>query len=556
MNEQKTDFNLLYKKQIAINLVLYSLIRSNMKTQLLLLNLVTFSIFSQNSLSSLDFNNVKAGFDQSGVLFNNPSTSSRLYQIPKNSNLNTIFSGSFWVGGKDQSGFLHLAAVKYGSGDYFSGPYSSTNSYNDSLYIQKYENKFWNVTQSQIQNHLANYLNPGYVPDSALLNWPGNGDVSLGVASNLAPFVDLNGDNIYNPYGGDYPDIRGESALFFILNDAKGIHTQSGGYTLNMEMHIMAYQYSGSNFLNNTTFLNVRIFNRGTLQLSDFKVGFFVDGDLGYFNDDYFGCKPSKNMMYFYNADNIDEPNGNANQYGQNPPACGIVSLSKPVGAIGCFSGTNGFPHSDPATNQPTQFWNYLNSKWADGSPWLQGGLGWENSAGATNVPYDYMFDGNPTTSVGWSEMTNQNVAGDRRGLMVLESMNFNANQSDCMDFAILYGRSGNHLENVQTVINLADSVKLFYESQSLFNCNQVTLAVNSISDDEFTLYPNPSDGKVTIKSLTPFALSIYDINGRFISNPIQSKNINEFDLQLNKGVYFFHLETNKGKTIKKVIIN
>jgi len=527
-----------------------------MKTQLLLLNLVTFSIFSQNSLFNLDYNNVSAGFSQNGVLFNNPNSNNSHYKIPKLSNTNTIFAASFWAGGIDQLGSLHLAATKYGSGDYFSGPISLSNAYNDSMYIQKYYNKFWKVTQFQIQNHLANYLSPGYIPELAILNWPGNGDAALGVATNLAPFVDLNGDNIYNPYAGDYPDIRGDGALFYILNDAKDIHTQSGGLALNMEMHIMAYQYASTNFLNNTTFLNVRIFNRGTLQLSDFKVGFFVDGDLGNFEDDYFGSKPSKDMMYFYNADNIDEPRGNAIQYGQNPPACGIVSLSKPVGAIGCFSGTNLFPHSDPAPNQPNQFWNYLNSKWADGSPWVQGGLGWENSTGATNVPYDFMLDGNPTTSVGWSELTNQNVAGDRRGVMVLESVNFNANQSECIDFAILYGRSGNNLENVQIVINLADSAKLFYESQSLFNCDQVTLAVNSISEDEFTLYPNPSDGKVTIKSLTPFALSIYDINGRFISYPIQSKNNNEFDLQLNKGVYFFHLETNKGKTIKKVIID
>ena len=537
-------------------MALYSLILSIMKTQLLLLNLVTFSIFSQNSLFNLDYNNVSAGFSQNGVLFNNPNSNNSHYKIPKLSNTNTIFSGSFWVGGKDPLGYLHLAATKYGSGDYFSGPYSSTNSYNDSLYIQKYENKFWNVTQSQIQNHLANYINPGYVPDSALLNWPGNGDVSLGVATNLAPFVDLNGDDIYNPYAGDFPDIRGESALFFILNDAKGIHTQSGGYALNMEMHIMAYQYSGSNFLNETTFLNVRIFNRGTLQLSDFKVGFFVDGDLGNPFDDYFGCKPSKDMMYFYNGDNYDDSSGNNSQYGIDPPACGIVSLSKPVDAIGYFSSYGLFPHNDPFTNQPLQFWNYLNSKWQDGSPWVLGGKGWPLTIGATNTPYDYMFDGNPTTGVGWSELTNQHMPGDRRGLMVFESVNFNANQSECMDFAILYGRSGNNLENVQIVINLADSAKLFYESQSLFNCDQVTLAVNSISEDEFTLYPNPSDGKVTIKSLSPFVLSIYDINGRFIFNPIQSKNNNEFDLQLNKGVYFFHLETNKGKTIKKVIID
>lgn len=106
-----------------------------MKSLLLLFNLVIFTIFSQNPFIFLQYNNVNAGFEQNGVLFHQSNINKSRYEIPKNFNVNTIFAASFWAGGINQLGDLHLAATKYGSGDYFSGPISLSNAYNDSMYI-------------------------------------------------------------------------------------------------------------------------------------------------------------------------------------------------------------------------------------------------------------------------------------------------------------------------------------------------------------------------------------------------------------------------------------
>ena len=45
------------------------------------------------------------------------------------------------------------------------------------------------------------------------------GDTSLGQAPYLAPFVDVDYDGLYNPALGDYPDVMGDQAIFFIFND-------------------------------------------------------------------------------------------------------------------------------------------------------------------------------------------------------------------------------------------------------------------------------------------------------------------------------------------------
>ena len=39
---------------------------------------------------------------------------------------------------------------------------------------------------------------------------------------NLAPFVDQKGDGIYDPTEGDYPDIEGDQAIWWVMNDVGG----------------------------------------------------------------------------------------------------------------------------------------------------------------------------------------------------------------------------------------------------------------------------------------------------------------------------------------------
>src|SRR5690606_7777908 len=124
--------------------------------------------------------------------------------------------------------------------DYFYGPIAD--DYTSPEYIQRY-NRLWKVTSSEVNAHIAGYMNEGYVVPSPILSWPGNGNTDNGEAANLAPYIDANSNGVYDPENGDYPDIRGEVAIFYILNDDKQTHTASSGGKIGVEIHGMVYVY-------------------------------------------------------------------------------------------------------------------------------------------------------------------------------------------------------------------------------------------------------------------------------------------------------------------------
>ena len=48
----------------------------------------------------------------------------------------------------------------------------------------------------------------------------------------------------------------------------------------------------------------------------------------GNYQDDYVGCDVSRGLGYAYNGDALDETNGGAQGYGENPPACRSLQTS------------------------------------------------------------------------------------------------------------------------------------------------------------------------------------------------------------------------------------
>jgi hypothetical protein len=61
---------------------------------------------------------------------------------------------------------------------------------------------------------------------------------------------------LYNPADGDYPEIRGDEAVYAIMNDKS---RDTMGFGMGIEIHLMVYQYLDGTFLDNTTFLNYRV---------------------------------------------------------------------------------------------------------------------------------------------------------------------------------------------------------------------------------------------------------------------------------------------------------
>lgn len=87
----------------------------------------------------------------------------------------------------------------------------------------------------------------------------------------------------------------------------------------------------------------------------------------------------------------------------------------------------------------------------------------------------------------------------------------------------------------------------------------------NNDQKETFTLYPNPSNSYFIVKIVQPtnnLAISIYDINGKTIlsQDQVMAKSLNEISIDwpsnLNPGIYFIKLKTEKESKVFKIIKN
>lgn len=353
--------------------------------------LFSFSIHAQVAIVDLEGNNIRARISNSGKFFNKTESGDPGYESPKDGMNHLIYSLSFWYGGLDSGGSLKMAADLYGdedTRDTYPGAISDDGA--AEAPAEPFAAEIYSVSQAEIDYHIANYDEIGYEMPFGIEFWPAHGDVGLGLDYYLAPFNDLDGDGNYAPELGEYPIIRGDHAAYLIMNDKGGLHFSSGGEPLGIEMHYMFYQFESDDDINNTTFLNLRVINRGTNAYPEFKLAAFMDPDIGYASDDYIGTNAENNLIYAYNGDLTDEGAGGAEGYGDDPPAVGLMIFKRSMEVGGYFNALGG-PYGSP--NIASDFWNYMNGNWLNGLPFRYGGNG---NTTASEVETNYLFDGSP----------------------------------------------------------------------------------------------------------------------------------------------------------------
>lgn len=148
-----------------------------------------------------------------------------------------------------------------------------------------------------------------------LLTWPAKGNphfqynpdfspVQTNPELFSAPFVDVNGDSVYNVYEGDYPIIKGDRMAWLIFTDSVK-HARSKGNPLlvNISVSVYAYDCEQNSTIDGSLFADVEVINRSQKMFEDTYIGFFSDLDLGCYLDDYIGSLPQENAVYVYNAD-------------------------------------------------------------------------------------------------------------------------------------------------------------------------------------------------------------------------------------------------------------
>jgi hypothetical protein len=516
---------------------------------LLLCIIPLFSHSQVFNYSTLDFNNAKSQVNDEGAFFYASTSNSLGYEIPKGGGVSSIYCGSYFFGGYDPLGQLHLSGSLFnrnnlnaGAGLH-SGPIANQNAYASIQYSNLYQNSIWNVASADIDNHIANFQNSGYVIPSSIATWPGNGASSLGVANQLAPYIDVNNNGVYEPALGDYPDIRGDQAVYVIMNDKSYL---PGADAMNIEVHAMFYQFSSGNYLNNTTFLNLRVFNRSNTTYSNYRQALIMDFDIGNFSDDYVGCYAQNNVLFGYNGDLVDEVNAGNIGYGTSIPSQGVVSLSHDLYSAG--------PYGLGGQTFPDEFgtWLMMNGQDYNSSYWIDP---------SNSLPTLFKWNGNPNIPADWTERALNNPKGDRRGIMTIQEPTLPAGGSICSDYAFIYDRSAGPFENAQNVIYIAAAIRNLYQNNDLFPCQSGSFsAVNQLEEnDASSVFPNPSNGQFTLemKEFTAYSIRVTDALGKTIHTEHFTGKSATITLHqiVSRGVYFVTIDSEMGTSTHKVII-
>jgi len=467
----------------------------------------------------VEFNNIRALVETGGSLWQDRANTAASYEFPKGSGNHVLFSGALWMGGEDVNGQLKLAAHLFRQGnDFWAGPLNSlipgTGNY-DPFIPQSAElnlvrnsgaaeilpatcsfyDQFFTIRKSEVLQFIAWWNCENGVTDPAdcgdiirpsedvfrrIQEWPAHGDESIGEDFYLAPFFDNalpgeTGNGVYDPIAdGDYPwydiedvvDCRndrrvtlfGDETHWWVFNDRGNIHTETGGDPIGMEVRAQAFTFATDDEVNDMTFYNYELINRGTQTLQNTFFGQWVDPDVGFAANDLVGCDVGRGLGFCYNGDLTDAGQAGQPGYGANPPAVGVDFFEGPyqdndgidnaegiadgeaLNGIGygdgvvdnerygmqrfVFHGIGPGPYNDP--NTAADFYSYLRGIWLDGLPMQFGGNG--NTTGS-GVPTRFMFpdDSDPLgwgtfpnalpSTDPWSELTEMNPSGDRRFL-------------------------------------------------------------------------------------------------------------------------------------------
>jgi len=452
--------------------------------------------FGQSTLTQFTQNSsVKFYASNNGVFFHNPATQTGGYLVPKDSLVSSIYNMAFMIAGEDINGQLKGAIGNMDNSDFSYGPIGDI--YTDTSYTNRYAYQLWEVYRSEIEYHMAHWMDQGYSIPPNIENWPGNGNVANGESLMLAPFFDMNADNFYQPQDGDYPIIRGDKALYTIFNDHK-LHP-SGLQPIKVEVHIMFYQFTEmlpSN-LNNTVFMNTTVFNRGTQTLYDTYVGHYVDFDLGNFSDDFMATNVDRQLSYVINSDLNDEYNSGNPGFGEYPPALGVVALDGNM--------SSNVP-SPAAFSTGSEIYNVLRGLKSDGSPVLD-------------------LSGNPTTyflheldSAVVVDSVSIYPPADQRALMGYEVGTLVPGGRICLNNAVVYARSeeGYLFASADSLFAVTDYIQDFFD-QAMWACEYGGLNVEETVELSIVLFPNPAQNELSIEGIESGLFRIISLEGKII---------------------------------------
>lgn len=450
-----------------------------------------------NSAIDLDINNVRARLMTGGDMWWNNSAGNAAYEIPKGSGRHSQFAASCWIGGYDKQGQLKVAAQTYrqDGNDYWPGALDNDGKITADACASW--DRFWKVDRSTIKRFIQAYKIGGDIKAAefdAINQWPASGNngvtgsggtkLALNPANTYAPFMDLNGDGKYQPDEGEYPDIRGDQYIWWVFNDAGNVKQQSITAAMGIEVQTSAFAFATQDFLNNSTFYNYRVINRGPLTIDSTYIAVWDDLDLGYYMDDYIGCDTNRGLGIMYNASGNDGGiAGNpANSYGLNPPQVGLDFFQGPkrvVKRAGLpdtvtqldmtnFTYYNNDPSIIGNPNNGIQIYYYMTGSIRNGERFSYDfqGAGIPSKGYGAGPVSNFVFWGDPGDNTQWSECACSNNPGDRRFIFSSGPFQLFPGAMNDITFGCIWaaGAGGCPSTNFKTIKNIDDGAQALFD--------------------------------------------------------------------------------------------
>ncbi len=500
-----------------------------------------------NTTDSINVNNINAAVLVHGDMWCKPDTFKYHCYFPADSTKNISGPGAIWMSGYDAAGQLHIAAQTYSQNgnDYWPGPLDTS----DTLTYATSQNwaKIWKVSNSDIQYFLSLSTHTIANTPQSILTWPGRGNinaqgnagVSLTVTNDMAPFVDLNGNGIYEPLSGEYPDIKGDEALWWVFSDNGPAHTTTNGRPLDVEVHAMAYAYKRNTLIDNVVYYEYSIINRSPNSYSNFRMAQFDMSILGTGSDfeTYIGFDSAWRMSITYNGTNDNGGFTNPRGYGLNPPVSGITMIVLPGDAGTSYVPPGNFMYynnDNSIVGNPvvdTEYNNYMRGKYKYGGRLTND----YTAAGTPTIGYgsgpdcNYVFPGDPSITTEWSECACNNTPGDRRYVLSSNDFTLSAGGTQKVVFALIVTDTlagGCPFANFNGIGIVADTAWADY-----FNPPpSIPSSVSCLAQlDAINIYPNPAHDKLYIENKSSAAgdesVTIYNSIGQVMYVSINQSN-------------------------------
>ncbi len=440
----------------------------------------------------LAINNIRAGATPTPALFSDPVSNAPSFEADSISGRHTIYSASPWITAYS-NGELHSATPKYNEavaeGDWsWAGPLMA--DVRDADFFRRYY-QVWRVRKSEIDFHIAFWDQVGYEMPYSIATWPGNGNTDNGEPALLAPFADLDEDGLYEPEQGEFPLIRQDEAIWYLMRmkpDPDGQHPA-------MAVEIQVMHYGSSNDANpdlfNTVYTNYQIINRINITWDSVRFGEFTDFEIGCGADDRVGCDSTLNLYYAYNGDGSDEDCNGFLGFGAQPRAQGTMYLNQALTAH----------RSIPENLVPLED---LMKGTQGGQPFTEPGY-----------PTHFQYPGG-----GWSDDA---APGDRRSIGTIGPFTLGPGDTLCVDVAHTMGTTN----DISVLQNMVAGVRQAYDGWNSPCFADFSTGVEaSEKPANFLVYPNPADD-VAILELPTHYLSgrviVLDATGRQVKVPVQT---------------------------------